>query len=161
MSHVFYSTSFGWLLFFLVPTAGLAATLDGHTHGDVRTHVLHPLLPTKFIVVHPTPEPWEVLPNDIYENRGIAQMTRVAKDYLLTISCNGLHQVFIHQHPEVALEPYVGKFVQAQYTYAEVTKHVQCIKAPCHPVTERKIVIHSLKETNGSEATWAQFEKHC
>lgn len=160
MSNAFASAVFGWIITLVAP-ACLFAAPDDNTRRNFSPPSSNQILQTEFVVIHPIPERWESLSDDMYENRGIAQIERIAPKYMLTISCGRIHQVFIYQNPEVALKHYVGKFVRARYTYAEVKKRVQCIKEPCHPATKRKIVIHSLEETIASEAARAHFEKEC
>lgn len=160
MSYTLYSQAIVWIITLLVPTTCLSAALDGNTSRDFQKHSPNHILPTDFIVIHPKPKHWESLANDMYENRGIAQIHRAGKEYMLTISCEGIHHVFIHP-PQVDLEHYVEKFVQARYIYVDIKKHVQCVKEPCAAITERKIFIHEIKEMLGSEATRAQFENQC
>ena len=160
MSNVFFTTVIGWILIFSVPDSCLSATFDT-PRQDFSSHTPIILSPTEFVVVHPKPEHWESLLNDVYENRGIAQITRFAKEYILNIFCGGIHQMFIQQNPHIDLEPFIGKFVQARYTYGDINKYVQCVKKPCHPITERKIFIQGIEESMVNKSRRADFKKEC
>lgn len=158
VSTVFFSIVIGWTLSSFAPDICLASSPNTHPS---RNLIKGELLKTTVEIVHPAPEHWETQHQNMFQNRGLAQIEMVAKEYMLTVFCDGIHRVFIHPNKDVNLENYVGKFVKARYTYGDVRKHVQCIKAPCTPITERKVIIHGIEEIIASAMTRAQFENQC
>lgn len=161
MSKFFFFLLFGLAVRFIVPTICLATSPDTYQVRDIPQKSQSRLFQNEITVVFPKPNFWEIPRQGVFQNRGIAQIDKLGKEYVLTVSCNGVHRVFIHQHKKINLEEFLGQFVQARYTYGDVRKRVQCIKKPCNPITERKLIIHDLEKVVGSEQIRAQFETTC
>jgi len=149
----------GWVISFLVPSVGLATSPD--TSRDISQKTQSRLFNTNVVVVFPNPNFWETQHRGEFQNRGVAQIDKLGTEFVLTVSCKGIHRVFIHQNPKIHLEDFLGQFVQARYTYGDIKKQVQCIKKPCNLITERKLLIHDLEVVLGSEEIRAQFETKC
>lgn len=82
-----------------------------------------------------------------YETQGSATIDRVGHRYVLTLNCEGLHQVYVRGHSTINLDLFVGKPVHARYTYTdEGNLGARCIRAPCPPATERVLELHRLEE---------------
>jgi hypothetical protein len=112
--------------------------------------------------VQPSPSHWENEVGGIYENRGLSKINRIGDDYLLTTYCDGIHSVYIKDDKKFNLQNYTGKFVNVSYRYVEeVNRDVKCIKAPCEPVTERRIVIEKIEEVSVSEDELMEFKTKC
>ena len=157
-----FSFLVNWLaLSFLVSTAVFASPPNSPNFHDISKKTQSRLFQTEIDVVSPKPNFWEFPHQGAFQNRGIAQIDKLGKEYVLTISCKGIHRVFIHQDKKIKLEEFLGKFVQARYTYGDVKKQVRCIKTPCNPITERKLLIHDIEIVLGSEEMRAQFETQC
>jgi hypothetical protein len=153
---------FGLWMNVLASSVGLAFPSGSHqafvSHKEARNR----LFPTEVTPVDTAPKLWETRDQMVFKNRGIAQIEQLGKEYVLTIYCDGIHRAFIHHNPKVNLKEYLGKFIQVQYIYVDVkTRSVNCIKAPCGSISERKILIQNLKEIIGSEETRIQFETQC
>jgi len=159
MSISFFFFVTGWIVSFLGPAVCLATPPD--TYRDMSQQSQSRLFHSDIAVVFPKPNYWETQHRGKFQNRGIAQIDKLGKEYVLTVSCKGIHRVFIHQNQKIHLEDFLGQFVQARYTYGDVRKQVQCIKKPCNPITERKLLIHDLEIVLGSEEMRAQFETQC
>ncbi len=151
-----------WLaLSFLVSTAVFASPPNSPNFHDISKKTQSRLFQNKVVVVSPKPKFWEIQHQGEFQNRGIARIDKLGNEYVLTVFCKGVHRVFIHQHKKINLEEFLGQFVQVQYTYGDVKKQVRCIKAPCNPITERKLIIQDLEIVLGSEEMRAQFETQC
>jgi hypothetical protein len=84
-----------------------------------------------------------------YETRGLAIIDKLGDRYVLTVRCEGVHQIYVRVPPAMDLEPFLGKPVRARYTYAdEDNPRTRCIRAPCPPATERVLDINGLEEVS-------------
>lgn len=151
----------GWILSFILPTVCLAIQDKSSTYADItkssQSRIFQTILPVPFA----KPKYWEILNKGAFQNRGIAKIEKLGKEYVLTVYCEGTHRVFIHHPKNFNLEYFSGQFVQARYTYGDIKKEIQCIKKPSKPVTLRKILIQDLEKFKGSEEMRAQFEANC
>lgn len=84
--------------------------------------------------------------DDGYETRGGATIDRVGDRYVLTVRCDGVHQIYARS-ATLALERFVGKPVRARYRYVdEDNPRTRCVRAPCPPASERVLDITGLDE---------------
>jgi hypothetical protein len=84
-----------------------------------------------------------------YETRGPATIDKLGDRYVLTLRCEGVHQIYVRVPLAMDLEPFLGKPVRARYTYAdEDNPRARCIRAPCLPATERVLDINGLEEVS-------------
>jgi hypothetical protein len=113
-------------------------------------------------VIQPAPSHWERKVNGVYEDLGVSKIEKWADTYVLTINCKGIHSVYIQGTKGLNLDNYLGKFVRVQYTYVEVKNYnVKCIKAPCGPLIERKVVISNISEIVVSQADLKMYQTRC
>ncbi len=98
------------------------------------------ILSAQVRVVTPEPAAWETRAQDIYENRGLARIERIGQQWALTILCRGEHTTYLEPS---SIDPtrFAKQTVSARYRYVERTREVQCLKPPCDPVTERRILL--------------------
>jgi len=83
---------------------------------------------------------------DLYETRGPASLEKLGDRYVLTVRCDGVHQIYVRGAPGVQLEPFLGKPVRARYRYVEeVNPQTRCVRAPCPPGTERLLEIAAIE----------------
>ncbi len=116
----------------------------------------------KVTPVQPTPQLWETRARGMYENRGVAVIEKLGTRHVLTIYCDGVHRVYLHNTQRVHVEKYQSKFVRVGYTYVDVTHAaVKCIKPPCGPFTERRILVQDIEKVSVSEEARARFESTC
>lgn len=161
MSKIFCYILFGLSVSSVVSTICLATSPDTEQYRGITKKSQSRLFQNEVNVVFPKPNFWEILEEGVFQNRGIARIDKLGKEYVLTVFCKGIHRVFIQQHKKIHLKEYSGHFVHARYTYGEVIKRVKCINAPCNPITERKLFIQQLEKIVGSEEMRAQFEATC
>jgi hypothetical protein len=90
------------------------------------------------------PAPWERIVNDAYENRGVAQIERLGRQWLLNVMCDGTHATYIEE-AGTDLDQYRGAYVSVRYRYVERTNaDVRCVKEPCPPVRERRVALERV-----------------
>jgi hypothetical protein len=113
--------------------------------------------------IQPDPAAWERKVDGVYEHRGVAKIEQVSGNYLLTIYCHGIHSVYIKKTEEKPhLHEYLGQFVQAHYTYMEQwNDDIRCIRTPCGPMKERRVVIREIKRTEVLEDTLENYKNTC
>lgn len=88
--------------------------------------------------------PWEQVVNGAYENKGVAQVERLADRWVLNVMCDGIHATYID---DTAIDlPLYGKgYVSARYHYVNRTSSdLRCVQAPCLPVEERRVALERL-----------------
>lgn len=89
---------------------------------------------------------------DLYETQGTAVIDKVGDRYVLTLHCDGIHQIYVRLPATMNLDRFVGKVVHARYTYTDdENPRARCIRAPCPPATERVLELHGLEEASESQ----------
>jgi hypothetical protein len=89
----------------------------------------------------------------VYETRGPATIEKLGNRYVLSVRCEGIHQVYVRVSPTLDLERFVGKPVRARYRYIdEPNARTTCVRAPCPPATERVVEVIALEEVAGVTA---------
>lgn len=161
MTNLLISFIFWWSINSILSNLFLVNSPQGQQHHPIIQFSQGPAVQNHIETVSPKPNFWEIRKQGIFQNRGIAQIEKLGKEYVLTVSCEGVHRVFIHQQKDLQLEEYVGHFIEVRYTYGEVKKQIQCITTPCHAITERRILIQNLKRSVVSEEKRKQFEINC
>jgi len=97
-----------------------------------------------------------------FENRGVARIEKLAARYVLAIYCRGIHRIYIDRGEDLNLERYLTLFVRARYTYVDrVRADVQCVKAPCGPVTERRVALVQVDEVPVRGEELARYIEAC
>jgi hypothetical protein len=112
--------------------------------------------------VQPAPAEWERVVEGAIENRGLAKIERLGDRWALSVICKGIHTTYIHD-PPVGLEGRTGEYVSARYRYVDVeVNDPKCVRAPCGPVRERRIVVEQLRKvTRVSDAEAREMERSC
>ena len=124
-----------------MPTSPSEPTTQRHTHHPAR---------------------WERQVQDAFEPKGVAKIVTVADRLALETYCAGIHTIYIHDSPNLALRNYAGKFVRVRYHYSTVLRHnIRCVRAPCGPIEETGIVIESITDTVVSEEEQARYTTTC
>jgi hypothetical protein len=81
-----------------------------------------------------------------YETRGAATLEKLGDRFVLTVRCDGVHQIYARGVPGVQIEPFLGRPVRARYRYVEeVNPRTRCVRAPCPPETERLLEITAIE----------------
>jgi len=110
----------------------------------------------------PDPALWERPVQDAFENRGVAKIVRLLTQLALVTYCSGIHTAYIHGSQNLDVHDYLGKFVRVRYRYIKVIRNdIRCVRAPCSPSEEVKIVIESVKEMAVSEEDQAHYTTTC
>ena len=111
-------------------------------------------------VVRPAPSSWESRSGDYYENRGLARIERVGKEWALTILCNGEHTTYLEP---TAIDParFAGTTLLARYRYVERRRDVQCVQGPCDPTTERRIALDRVTPVTTTAAQLRSAVERC
>jgi hypothetical protein len=111
------------------------------------THHLSPLGMTPAFGEVPLPTACERRLDGVYETRGPASIDRLGDRYVLTVRCEGVHQIYVRNTAVVDLGPFAGKTVRVRYRYAEERNpRARCVRPPCPPVTERVVEITEIEE---------------
>src|SRR5262245_3315817 len=148
-----------WILGNPLP-GGLASSfvaifIAGSLCSGAHAVLLRPA-PANAAAPQPAASPWEMEVSGAFENRGVARIEKLATRYVLTTYCRGIHRAYIDGGEDLDLERYLAVFVRARYTYVDrVPSDVKCVRAPCGPVTERRIVLAHVDEVpvRGEELT--------
>jgi hypothetical protein len=110
----------------------------------------------------PSGTPWERENTPgVYENLGVSRIERLGSQYVLTTYCTGLHRIFIHENSQFDLARYMNMYVRVHYRHIEETRHVQCVKAPCPPIKETRVVITHIEEVLLTEEERASYQRDC
>ena len=81
-----------------------------------------------------------------YETRGAATLEKLGDRFVLTVRCDGVHQIYARGVPGVQIEPFLGRPVRTRYRYVEeVNPRTRCVRAPCPPETERLLEITAIE----------------
>ena len=109
----------------------------------------------------PTPASWERVAGESFENKGIARVERVGKQWALTVHCNGTYTTYLDP-TSLDLDRYGRGFVRARYRYVERTiPDPRCTLAPCANITERRISLQELTVVNATTDDAAQSAREC
>jgi hypothetical protein len=106
--------------------------------------------------------PWEreIAPG-VYENLGVSRIERLGSQHVLTIYCTGIHRIFIHENSPFDLAQYMNMYVRVHYRLIEEIRHVQCVKAPCPPIKETRVVLTHIEEVHLTEEERARYQRDC
>ena len=52
-------------------------------------------------------------------------------------------------------------YVRVHYRLIEETRHVQCVKAPCPPIKETRVVLTHIEEVLLTEEERAGYQRDC
>ena len=86
------------------------------------------------------PAAWERRVDQSFEPRGLARIERVGTRWALTIVCRGQHSVYLEPGAVDHL-PLADRYVRARYHYTDTTAAVACVRGPCPPASERRLVL--------------------
>jgi hypothetical protein len=110
----------------------------------------------------PGPALWERPVQDAFENRGVAKIVRLLTRLALVTYCSGIHTTYIHGSQNLDVHDYLGKFVHVRYRYIKVIRNdIRCVRAPCSPSEEVRIVLESIKEIAVSEEEQVHYTTTC
>jgi len=104
---------------------------------------------------------WERAVGTALENKGVAQLERLGKEWVLNVMCNGTHATYLSP---TAVDPAsVGtSYVRARYHYVTSTlRDPKCVQGPCAPVVERRIALDRLTRLNVSAADVKAANETC
>ena len=89
--------------------------------------------------------------DDLYDTRGRTTIDKLGDRYLLTVRCEGVHQIHVRVPPALNLAPFVGKSVRVRYWYVdEDNPRTSCVRTPCPPAIEHVLDITGLEEVTGA-----------
>ena len=106
------------------------------------------------------PAAWERVVPDAYENRGLAQVERLGRQWVLKVFCDGTHSTYIDSSP-IDLTSYRDGYVVARYRYVERMTNVQCAQGPCPPVPERRIALEQVRSVKATADSAADMARVC
>ena len=83
---------------------------------------------------------WERRVERSFVPRGLAKVERVGNRWALTVLCRGTHTTYLEpgdiDHVRLA-----DQYVQARYHYVDVGNAAACVRGPCPPASERRVVL--------------------
>ncbi len=103
---------------------------------------------------------WESEVGGVYENKGIAQIERDGKTWMLSVLCKGTHSTYLDD-TKIDLTLYEKKYVNVRYRYVDRAVPVQCIQAPCPPMIERRIVLEKITLTSIGDSEAKKVAENC
>jgi hypothetical protein len=107
------------------------------------------------------PAAWERIVDGAFENQGVARIERIGSQWALTVLCRGTHSTYLAD-TTFDLAGYENRFVQARYRYVDRTiPDPKCVKAPCPPVTERRIALDKVTPVDVTPEQAAQSVREC
>ena len=83
---------------------------------------------------------WERRVEQSFVPRGLAKIERVGNRWALTVLCRGPHTTYL-EPGRVDHSALADQYVQARYHYVDVAATVACVRGPCAPTTERRVVL--------------------
>ncbi len=104
--------------------------------------------------------PYEQIAGAAIENKGIARFERFGDRWVLTILCKGVHSIYLDD-TAIDLNQYGAGYVSVRYQYVVRTVDVQCVRAPCPPVQERRVVLERVTPLTLSPEQAKQRERDC
>lgn len=104
--------------------------------------------------------PYEQIVGTAIENKGVARFERFGDRWVLTILCKGVHSTYLDDTP-IDLNQYVAGYASVRYQYVVRTLDVQCVRAPCPPVQERRIRLEQVTPLTLSPEQAKQRERDC
>lgn len=108
----------------------------------------------------PVAAPWEQLVSITFQNRGVAKVEKLGARWVLTVACDGVHSTYIDD-TTFDLESFSKGYVSARYHYVDRAVEVQCVRAPCPPITERRIFLEHLERANVTAAEERGSARQC
>ena len=106
------------------------------------------------------PAPWEQVLSVTLQNRGVAKVEKLGARWMLTVACDGVHSTYIDD-TTLDLASFSKGYVTARYHYVDRKVIVQCVKAPCPPITERRMVLEQLEKADASAADEQASARRC
>lgn len=105
--------------------------------------------------------PWERAVGTTIENKGVAQLERLGKEWVLNVMCDGTHTTYLS--PTSVDPSSVGtSYVRARYHYVtSPMRDPKCVQAPCAPVVERRIALDQLTRLNVSAEEVEAANQRC
>ncbi len=73
-----------------------------------------------------------------------ARIEKAGNSHLLTTGCRGVHSIYLIPSPDVNLDLYLDLEVEVRYEQVQMQESVQCVRAPCNPVSVTKARILSV-----------------
>ena len=104
---------------------------------------------------------WERRVGKSYENKGVARIERLANRWVLTVFCDGTHSTYLDPSGKFDATRDADRFVHVRYRYVEHSVDVQCVRAPCAPVLERRIVLERVKRLAVTRPEAEARAQHC
>ena len=82
---------------------------------------------------------------DLYEIRMPATIDPIGSRFVLTVSCEGTHRIYLKSSMSIDFASIVGVSICARYRYVEhPLPNTPCVRAPCPDVIERVLDIVDL-----------------
>jgi hypothetical protein len=106
------------------------------------------------------PAAWERVVRGAYENKGIAQIERLGNRWLLNVMCGEVHAAYIDD-TTLDLSRFTNRYVSVRYKYVDRTVDVQCVRAPCPPMTERRVSLERVTPRTVSARKALDISKSC
>lgn len=88
----------------------------------------------------PAPNAWERPAGTSFAHRGLARIERINTRWALTVLCHGQHSTYL-EPGDVDHVPLADRYVQARYHYVDVASAAVCVRGPCPPASERRLVL--------------------
>ncbi len=107
------------------------------------------------------PASWERIADGAFENKGVAQVERLGRQWLLNVMCNGTHATYIDDTgPD--LSTYRDAYLRVRYRYVERTNaDVRCVKEPCPPSRERRVAIERITRLPATPDEAGEMARTC
>jgi hypothetical protein len=97
--------------------------------------------------------PWERRVGNAYENRGLARIERLGDRWVLTVFCDGTHSTYLEADGAIDPSRHATRYVSVRYRYVDrPLDDPTCLRAPCSPVLERRIVLERVKALAATRA---------
>jgi hypothetical protein len=106
------------------------------------------------------PAAWEQVISMTLQNRGVAKVEKLGARWMLTIACDGVHSTYIDE-TTLDLDSFSKGYVTARYRYVTHTVNVQCVRAPCPPMLERRVSLEQLENAVASAADERESARQC
>lgn len=107
------------------------------------------------------PASWERIVDGAFENKGVAQVERLGRQWLLTVMCNGTHATYIDD-TGLDLSTYGDAYLHVRYRYVERTNaDVRCVKEPCPPSRERRVAIERVTRLTTTPDEAGELARTC
>ena len=97
------------------------------------------------------PDPWERRVGQSYEPRGLARIERIGTRWALTVVCRGQHSIYLEPGAVDHL-PLADRYVRARYHYVDTAAAAACVRGPCPPASERRLVLELAEPLSSQPA---------